>query len=65
MGRKCEVVILVGSAQRKSTNAGLVNEIQKFVIERGLELRLVIPSLDGLPIFDEDIENAFSTVCAT
>lgn len=49
------VLVLVGSARKQSVNAGLVEEIQHFAIEKDLQLKLVIPDLEKIPIFNEDI----------
>lgn len=45
LSKKCNILILVGSARKHSANAGLVDEIQRFVIDQKLILKLIIPSL--------------------
>ncbi len=39
------VLVLVGSARGQSINAGLVEEIRHFIIQKELHLKLLIPDL--------------------
>ena len=59
--RSVEILVLVGSARRNSVHEGIVEEIKKFIIEKDITLKLVIPALDKLPIFNCDIE---SQICS-
>lgn len=43
--KKCEILVLIGSARKKSINTGIIEEIQRMTIDDGLKLTLVIPSL--------------------
>lgn len=63
--KQCKVLILVGSARSQSINATLVEEIQHFIIEKDLQLKLMIPDLEKIPIFSEDVENQICISLAT
>jgi NAD(P)H-dependent FMN reductase len=55
------VLILVGSARKKSINNNLVEEIQHCRVENRLHLKLIIPDLEQLPLFSADIEEQICT----
>jgi NAD(P)H-dependent FMN reductase len=57
INRHCEILILVGSAQKKSNNYGIVRQLQQFLIDKDIILKLIVPDLSKLPIFSEDIEH--------
>ena len=59
INRHCEILILVGSAQKKSNNYGIVKQLQQFLIGKDIVLKLIVPDLSKLPIFSEDIERQF------
>ena len=61
INRHCEILILVGSARKNSANFGLMNQLQQFIIDKDIVLKLVVPDLTKIPIFSTDIEHQICT----
>lgn len=55
INRHCEILILVGSSRKNSTNYGIVKQLQQFLIDKDIILKFIVPDLSKLPIFSEDI----------
>ena len=53
--RQHVVLVLVGSARSQSINYSLVEEIQHCRVDNKIHLKLIIPDLEKLPLFSEDI----------
>jgi NAD(P)H-dependent FMN reductase len=48
---KCEILVLIGSARKKSISAGIIDEMQRIALDKEINLKLIIPSLEHIPIF--------------
>lgn len=65
LNKKCSILVLVGSARKKSANHGLVNEIEQFTVDKRTHIKLIIPALEDIPIFNQDEEKKSGTVSTT
>ena len=54
LNTKCSILVLVGSARKKSANAGLLRELESIVPDKKVKVNFVVPALISLPIFNED-----------